>query len=314
MLFLIILAVLAACFFFLNWYYLKIVLKYSQENKIIEGKKGLYKSIAFGSSYCRFGLEDRKGNEFFNFGYSAQFFYYTEKMLREYTPQCLEKGGVVYLIIADLVFAEVGKGLYCEHAMQRILSKESLGDEYSFWKLIKYRYLPLLAPELLKKTVLHLAKMRFMRDEDPYLRITDNELNEADIQKLAQNRCRDWCEQFGLSNTSSTDITDDLEMNFKKTRDILTGMIQFCLDNGYKPVLVVAPISDIMRKELGVSFMKKVLYDNICLANIQHVPFLNYLDDDRFSSYKLYNNNADFLNVTGRGLFTNVLLADTQSL
>lgn len=151
MLFLIILAVFVSSFFFLNWYYLKIVLRYSQENKIIEGKNGRYKSIAFGSSYCRFGLDDKIGNEFFNFGYSAQFFYYTEKMLREYAPRCIEKGGVVYLIIADLVFAEVGKGLYCELAMQRILSKESLADEYSFWKLIKYRYLPLLAPELLKK-------------------------------------------------------------------------------------------------------------------------------------------------------------------
>lgn len=153
-----------------------------------------------------------------------------------------------------------------------------------------------------------------MRDKDPYLRITDNELNEDGTLKSAQNRCRDWCEQFGLTNTSSNEIPDSLEMNFKKTRDILTRMIQFCLDNGYKPILVVTPISDIMRKELGASFLKKVLYDNICLANIQHVPFLNYLDDNRFSSYKLYNNNADFLNVTGRGLFTNILLADTQSL
>ena len=56
---------------------------------------------------------------------------------------------------------------------------------------------------------------------------------------------------------------------------------------------------------------ERVLFDNIRKANKQHVPFVNYLRDERFSDYKLYHNNADFLNARGRKLFTDVLVKDT---
>ena len=91
-------------------------------------------------------------------------------------------------------------------------------------------------------------------------------------------------------------------------------MIQFCIDKGFKPVLVVTPVSKAMNECISDAFIKKVLFDNIKLANKQGVPFFNYLKDERFQDISLYANNADCLNARGRKLFTKVLLNDTQNL
>ena len=291
--------------FVMNEFYFWIVLGNRQEQQILKAKKRKnYSWVSFGSAYCRYGLFPSE--EGFNFGVASQFFYYTDKMLREYTVQCLKKGGIVFIIIADLVFSEVGKGLYGADRYQLLLSKRSLGDEYSFLKKMNLRYSLLLTPKKLKAMIRYIIK----GNGDNYSSLFSNTLDKDMALTSAKQRCKDWCDQFGLRDTFSPNISRELEIKFAETRDILTGMIQFCYDNGYQPFLVVTPVSDIMNSQLGDKFIRKVLYDNISLANQQGAPLLDYLKDKRFQNISLYHNNADFLNAKGRGLFTNVLLQD----
>ena len=65
-----------------------------------------------------------------------------------------------------------------------------------------------------------------------------------------------------------------------------------------------------MNECLSEEFLQKVLFDNIRLSNKQEVLFLNYLKDQRFQDISLYADNADFLNVKGRRLFTEILVDD----
>lgn len=292
----------------LNEYYFYVVLSHTQELQILKGKKGRnYSWIAFGSSYCRYGLASGENLSGSNFGVAAQFFYYTDKMLREYAESCLKKNGTVFLIIADLVFAEVGQGLYEAARYQLLLSKKTLGDEFSAWTYLKLRYPLIFNPKKIKNLLYYLVKGK----NDEYS-LSTNKLTEEQALFAARKRCKDWCEQFGLYDTFSKEIPSELEETFSKTREILTGMIQFCLEKGFKPVLVVTPVSEIMNSQLGDDFIKKVLYDNISLANKQQVPLLDYLRDERFKDISLYHNNADFLNAKGRKIFTEVLLKDAK--
>ena len=139
-------------------------------------------------------------------------------------------------------------------------------------------------------------------------------MNYEQTLQQARKRCSSWCRQFGLKDTVSDEIVPELEKIFIETRAVLTNMIQFCLDNGFKPVLVVTPVSQAMNECLSDAFIQKVLSANINMANTQKVPLLNYLRDERFQEISLYANNADFLNARGRKLFTNVLLKDTRDL
>ena len=295
--------------FLLNEYYFHIVLRKTQEYQINKGKKGKnYGWIAFGSSYCRYGLYSGEDEVGFNFGVAAQFLYYSDKMLREYAVSCLKNKGTVFLIIAYLVFAEVGRGLYKPDRYQLLLSKESLGDEYSWKKRIKLRMPLLFHPSKIKEVFSYMLK----RKPDRYSTLLNNTISLEQAQIAAKNRCESWCNQFGLKDTTSAEITALLDKKFAQSRDILTGMIQFCYDNGFNPILVVTPVSGILNEKLGHRFMEKVLYDNIKLANKQGAPLLDYLRDERFQDISLYHNNADFLNARGRKLFTKVLLNDAD--
>lgn len=297
--------------FILNEYYYHIVLRNTQEHQILRGKKKKNLSwISFGSSYCRYGITSGKGEAGFNFGVAAQFLYYSDKMLREYSTSCLKNKGNVYLIIADLVFAEVGQGLFNPRRYQVLLSKENLGADYSLIQRLSLRFPLLVHPRNIKGLLKYIIK----GDQNKYATLRYNELTEKEVHAQAAKRCSDWCRQFGLKDTISTDISYELEMKFSKTRDILTSMIQFCLDNDFRPILVVTPVSKIMREHLGKDFTQKVLYDNIRLANKQDVPFLDYLEDPDFDDFSLYHNNADFLNARGRELFTQKLLNDTLNI
>ena len=298
--------------FLLNEYYYRVAGDNTQDFLMRKGEKGgPYDAISFGSAYCRFGLDfsrcDIKG---YNFGYSSQFFYYTNLMLHQYAKTC-KKGGAVYLIIADLVFAKEGKGIYGAEEYIKFLSKDLLGDEFSVKAYIKARFSLFYNPRLAVRCI---KKMLGMTIPTQFDTLETNQLTSQQVEAEADKRCKSWCRQFGLADTVTDIIPGELEETFSKTRKILTDMIQYCLDNDLKPVLVVTPVSKIMNDRLSDAFIEKVLFDNIHKANQQHVPFVNYLRDERFSDYKMYNNNADFLNARSRKLFTDVLVNDTKDI
>ena len=295
----------------LNEYYYLIVCDYHQYNHMKRGEKaGPYDVIAFGSAYCRYGLDFKNTNVYgYNFGYGSQFFYYSNLMLHQYAKTC-KKGGVVYLIIADLVFAKLGKGLYGADEYLKFLDKGLLKDEYSIIKYIRVRFPLIFNPRLICQCVKRMLGVSYVDDYDTQ---ENNILSEEDVKEAAEKRCKSWCRQFGLRNTVDSDISDDLEQIFVKTRQVLTEMIQYCQDNQLKPVLVVTPVSKIMNERISNTFIDRVLFTNINKANVQNVPVLNYLRDREFEDYRLYHNSADCLNARGRRLFTKKLLADTQS-
>lgn len=312
MIILFIIAFILLILLLLNEYYYWVVCDDQQYIHMLKGEEGgPYDAIAFGSAYCRYGLDfSNTGIKGYNFGYGSQFFYYTNLMLRQYAKTC-KKGGVVYLIIADLVFAKEGKGLYGADQYVKFINSELLVDEYSVFKFFKARFPLLFKPRLIARC---LRRMVGKDIKDTFNTLEYNELNKSEVEASAEKRCNSWCRQFGLNNTIDPVVPKDLEDIFVKTRQLLTSMIQFCLDNDLKPVLVVTPVSGIMNKKISDSFINRVLFDNIQKANVQRVPLLNYLRDKDFEDYNLYYNSADCLNVRGRRLFTQKLLADTANL
>lgn len=294
-----------------NCYYKTILFKDTQEYfiKNAAGKKWNY--LSFGSAYCRFGLDFNAAGymDGRNLGYGSQFFYYTDKMLRQY-GDLVPKGGYVFLICANLVFAEVGKGLYNADRYPLFLDRKSLGDEWSYWKYIKNVLFPcFFYPRNNLQVVKHVLRI-LLGYRSSYEQET-NRMSMEQVRQAAAQRCKDWCNQFNLTDTHTDVITPALEETFLKTRALLMSMIQFCLDRELKPILVVTPISEHLNALLSERFLKKVLFDNIEKANVQHVPFLNYIDDPRFQDAKYYF-NADMMNATGRKEFTRVLMEDVK--
>lgn len=289
-----------------NEFFVKVVQRGSLSNHIIEGSKNQHDKIAVGSTYCRYAINE-DNNGLLNLGIDGSFFYYTDKILRHYAPKTLEPDGIVYIICADLVFAREGKGMYGPEKYIGILTKKELGEDYSSRGYIKYRF-PLLSNPLRFKSVLgFIVRGRNMSFD----KTITNSFSEKEVFEFSKKRCESWCNQFELKDTTSPDLPASIREEFIKTRKLLRNMIDYCLQSGYKPVLVVTPLCGIMNKLISDEFIESVLYSNIREANIQGVQFLDYLRDKRFADYSLYDKSGDCLNARGRKLFTEILIHDT---
>ena len=293
-----------------NYYYTHVVVRNTQEYHIKQVEQGQWDALAFGSAYCRFGI-DFSGTDMngYNLGFASQFFYYTDKMLRQ-NARFTKRGGHIFLICAHLCFAEVGTGLYDADRYIKFLKKEYLGSEYSYWKYFKEVIFPIFFhPKRTVRDIWHSLNRRFV---DMYS-YNQNPHDELQVDKDAERRCADWCSQFGLKDTLTDEITDTLADKFKQTSKILEGMIDFCISQGLRPILVCTPISHHMNLRLSDRFLDKVLFSNIRNANKANIPFLDYTRDARVQDIKYYF-NADMMNVIGRRKFTKILVEDVRKL
>lgn len=59
-----------------NYYYTHVVVRNTQEYHIKQVEQGQWDALAFGSAYCRFGI-DFSGTDMngYNLGFASQFFY-----------------------------------------------------------------------------------------------------------------------------------------------------------------------------------------------------------------------------------------------
>lgn len=297
----------------LDFYYVFVVRRHEQEEEIKSGSKckNKYDIVAFGSSYARYAYDFKEsGLCGYNFGIVAQFFYYTDKMIRSfretYKPNCY-----VIITVPDLCFAEVGMGKYLPQRYVRFIRKDILGKEYSFLQYLLQSYFPLFIPSLhnFKQIVKKILTYKF---ENEYTVLQSNQLSYEQTIALAKCRCQDWIKEFGLKDTQSPNLPKKLYNEFKKSSALLESIIDYCINEGLRPVLVLTPVSECMNRCLSDEFLQEVLYNNIAIANKHNIPVLDYMKDNRFQTFDLYSNNADFLNARGRKLFSKVLVDDIK--
>ena len=87
-------------------------------------------------------------------------------------------------------------------------------------------------------------------------------------------------------------------------------MVDAAREQGGQPVLMVPPMSAVINKKVAPAFLDEVLYQPI-REMLPDVPMLDYLRDERFQDYRLYQ-NGDFMNEAGRRAFMPVLWKDIE--
>lgn len=311
MIYIIVLSILIALAFFANFLYKAIVLRDTQESQIVRASKrhNAYDVASFGSSYARYAFDFSNTTlNGYNFGLMPQFLYYTDKMIRDYRKS-YKDNALILIVLPGLVFGCSGKGKHGADRYAKLLSKKAQGDEYDLKKHLFVKLFPLLKPSPYNLKTCIKTALNFKRIASDY-ETQANSLTEHEVINQAKIRCNDWIKEFHLIDTQSDQIPECLENEFKKSRDILTSMIDYCLSERLRPVLVVTPVSKQMKDMLSDAFLEKVLYNNIKKANKANVPFLDYMTDTRFTDFIHYNNNSDFLNATARKTFSQIVIDD----
>lgn len=155
--------------------------------------------------------------------------------------------------------------------------------------------------------------VRILKDVKPDSRLT-LALNPMNDQQLAKDAtywiegC--WNPEFDVNITNMQPLSENNKHSIEGNIRILSDMIQYCLDSGFKPVIVFLPVTKYLRDKFSASFIENhiIAYTNKAVNN-REVKVLNYLDDSSFQN-KDYFINSFFLNAKGRKLFTAKVLED----
>lgn len=131
-------------------------------------------------------------------------------------------------------------------------------------------------------------------------------LTNIEMEQDAERFMLSWKSQFFLKN-----LDDDYSLlnknSFEESKEILHNIVDFCNRYGFKPVVVMPPVSTSLKKY----FSQKVLCKNIdrfveeAIGN--SAPFYNFWNDKRFANNS-YFKNSYFLNQKGAYLFTSLVI------
>ena len=271
--------------------------------KFIDGVPNNLEIINLGSSYSMYGYSyDDIPLNGFNMALSPQSFMYDFKILKQYSSY-LSEGCIVLLNITILSFGENEnyKDDMINHKYYHFLKKDKI-ENYSLLKYLKIIYFPLL----FKPSLVSFIIKDSVKNNDFSVQYNQYKLN--DITKIANNRLAGWSNSFNLNNMiEGEQVSSHLEA-VKEKKTILENMINYCYEKGFRPVIVIPPVSGILRDKISNEFVKSFLHQNI--ENIE-VPILDYWFDEEFKDKEFYI-HCDFLNAKGREKFTKKVLEDLK--
>jgi hypothetical protein len=138
-------------------------------------------------------------------------------------------------------------------------------------------------------------------------------MKEQEIKQDAKKWIIGWLHQFSLDSLEHIVLSDENRQSIEKNIAILHEMIDFCLERNYRQIIMMLPVTKELSNLFPETFKKEHIMENIKKANIQNVPLLNYLTDDRFIMPGLYFNSF-FLNTKGREIFTKTVVEEIKTL
>ena len=255
--------------------------------------------VNLGSNHAKYGFNyNCLGVNGFNFALGPQYPWYDFAILRTYARH-LKKGCHVLIVLPAAIFC-CGENSWATDKYYHFLPRKTIKD-FSWMKKIGALFPLLEHPSQVRRLI------KDVGIEGPV------ENSRAHSEKEAIARRDGWVKQFGLIDMVSSNFSEEVLRQFGKSVAIVSQMIDFCLEHGFRPVLVIPPASASLQKILGEEFLRVALYENIKKANARNVPVLDYLHDERFSDFSMYA-NSDFLNESGAVLFTRAVYTDIKWL
>jgi hypothetical protein len=242
-----------------------------------------------------------------NWAVSPNSFEYDFEILKQYHHYLKENAFVIIPVCPFQFFAMFGHKEKFENYKYYGFLKPGAIHRYSSWVKLTYRRCPVLSAG---KT---LAKI-FLKNRDPAaqrlkLKIEKNPMNDAGLKQDAVEMIQRWLAAFSLSQIDEICLSDENRRYIEQNIEILSGMLDFCLDKGYRPVIMLLPVTPELYHLLSPSFLAEYVMNPIKKANKKDAPVLDYLNDERFISHDLYINSWWF-NAAGRRIFTTAVIQE----
>lgn len=259
--------------------------------------------VNIGSSSARYAF-DYSGLpvKAFNWGEQPQSLNNGFKILMTYFS-ILKKGGTVIISLCPLSGLDI-EGKWGKDANDKyyyILPSESINDYSS---VVKRRNYPLVYYPI--TSIKNLLRKTFGKENGG-----DTELAKTFIDD-SEKWIRIWKAQFGIKSFEEP-LSEANNKGQERRIALLKDILAFCIERDLQPSVVIPPMHSSLANKFTPTFRENYIYSFVNKANIFNVPFLNYMDDERFDDDK-YFYNSFFLNEEGAKTFTKIVLKDLQVL
>jgi hypothetical protein len=236
----------------------------------------------------------------FNFALMPQPLSYDFKILKQYHEHINEHGVVLIPLCSFVFYVDCYPDDVSNTKYYYFLNKKYINNYNPLKHWINEKFPLLRNPMLIK---------RIIKDE-PLLSNDDEAVGTKETMAIAaKSRITGWCEEFGFQDLNSCKDNEKLNLMTEKTVNTLKEIIDYCIANAFKPVIVISPVYKQYSGLFSDEVLKNCLYDNIVRANIKRIPVFNYYNDERFQDYSFYI-NSDCLNKKGQKMFAQILFDD----
>ena len=162
----------------------------------------------------------------------------------------------------------------------------------------------------LLKGALKQMKAFLLKSEKPES-YTYQPMTPQQLKKDATGWINGWKKQFQITDMNAL-IPQHIREGRKKRVEILREMLTFCRERELRAVIVLPPVTSYLAAEFSETFRQNYIYSFLEETGLGNVPFLNYLDDNRFNEKDFFN--SFFLNRKGARKFTQIVYEDILNL
>lgn len=258
----------------------------------------------FGSSHgeCQFKYEDFPQYTAFNFGVSGQRYFWDYGIMQQYSGN-FAPGAVVMLPISYFgITSRLKDYSALRPRYYRFLEKQYF-DQWSLPEAVRYKFLPVLSAG---KNILRCFKDVPAESIDIFHTRTTY-MDDETLMEYCQTKYEAW----------TNPENERGEEGYKQNLEEACLLVDFCLKNGLKPVLITAPITtilnDIYAEKSPDFFPTFYRFIEDIQDRFPSVPYFDYSHDSEFSpEFQLFL-DGDHLNVDGVKKFTARVMADLQA-
>lgn len=143
--------------------------------------------------------------------------------------------------------------------------------------------------------------------EDNRPSLNENTMSSKQLEDDALCWIRNWKKEFNIADLEYP-LTEEHEFGRNEKVFLLRKIVDFCKERGYRPIVVIPPVTKYLSKYFTPRF-REVYIDSFIRETNRDVKVFDYLMDEALSDETLYFNSF-FLNKRGRRIFTERVLTD----
>ena len=241
----------------------------------------------------------------FNLGFQPQPLYYDFETLKKYGVN-ISKGAKICIGIEEFkFFVDAYDDEATDHKYYLWLDKGQIRtyDKNKAW-LIKHAPIA-LHPKFVLSDIKRFTKEMLTRIKGTSDSKQISSDTEEDDIRCAKRRVYGWNKEFGWQNGQK--ITKEQVATVAVNEKRLSDMVDYCLEHGWTPILVVPPFSPNLAKLLSEDVLQEGLWKPLeRVSKEKNISLINYYYDERFADYKLYSDALTF-NDVGRMVFNKAI-------